>query len=207
MSGSINARSIAAVAVAASIAVGTSIAVAATAHASSVNWDAVAHCESGNDWSINTGNGYYGGLQFDYGTWLSNGGGQYARRADLASREQQIAIADIVYSHRGLSPWPVCGKYGYSGGTYKPSKPSATTPKAAPKVTPKTVKPSVKSAPKTVTTEINSTGGNYKVQSGDCLSVIGEKFHTSWIKIYNDNKNVIGDNPDLIFPDQQLVIK
>ena len=57
----------------------------------SVNWDAIAKCESGNNWSINTGNGYYGGLQFDIGTWLSNGGGQFAPRADLASKDQQIA--------------------------------------------------------------------------------------------------------------------
>ena len=63
---------------------------------SSVNWDAIAKCESGNNWSINTGNGYYGGLQFDIGTWLGNGGGQYAPRADLATREQQIAVAETT---------------------------------------------------------------------------------------------------------------
>ena len=74
----------------------------------SVNWDAIATCESGNNWSINTGNGYYGGLQFDIGTWLSNGGGQFAPRADLASKDQQIQIAERVYAARGLSPW-ACG--------------------------------------------------------------------------------------------------
>jgi len=74
-----------------------------------LNWDAVAACESGGNWHINTGNGFYGGLQFDYGTWLSNGGGAYAQRADLASREEQIAIATKVYNARGSSPWPVCG--------------------------------------------------------------------------------------------------
>jgi uncharacterized protein YabE (DUF348 family) len=76
-----------------------------------LNWDAVAQCESGGNWHINTGNGFYGGLQFDSGTWLSNGGGAYAPRADLATREQQIAIADRVYAARGSSPWPVCGQY------------------------------------------------------------------------------------------------
>jgi len=75
-----------------------------------LNWDAVAHCESTNNWQDNTGNGFYGGLQFDYGTWLSNGGGAYAPRADLATREQQIAIAQRVYDARGTSPWPVCGQ-------------------------------------------------------------------------------------------------
>ncbi|HEX8095274.1 transglycosylase family protein [Jatrophihabitans sp.] len=75
-----------------------------------LNWDAVAACESGGNWHINTGNGFYGGLQFDSGTWLSNGGGAYAPRADLATREQQIAIATRLYNARGASPWPVCGQ-------------------------------------------------------------------------------------------------
>jgi uncharacterized protein YabE (DUF348 family) len=78
---------------------------------SGLNWDAVANCESGGNWHIDTGNGFYGGLQFDAGTWLSNGGGSYASRADLASREQQIAIGTKLYSARGASPWPVCGQY------------------------------------------------------------------------------------------------
>jgi uncharacterized protein YabE (DUF348 family) len=81
---------------------------AAPSNGWSVNWDAIAKCESGNNWSINTGNGYYGGLQFDSGTWLSNGGGQYAPRADLATKDQQIAVAETVYASRGLSPW-ACG--------------------------------------------------------------------------------------------------
>jgi resuscitation-promoting factor RpfB len=76
-----------------------------------LNWDAVAQCESGGDWHINTGNGFYGGLQFDYSTWLSNGGGAYASRADLATREEQIAVATRLYNARGSSPWPVCGAY------------------------------------------------------------------------------------------------
>jgi uncharacterized protein YabE (DUF348 family) len=75
-----------------------------------LNWDAVAACESGGNWHINTGNGFYGGLQFDAGTWLANGGGAYAPRADLASREAQIAVATRLYNARGASPWPVCGQ-------------------------------------------------------------------------------------------------
>lgn len=71
-------------------------------------WDRIAKCESGNNWSTNTGNGYYGGLQFDNQTWLGAGGGDYASRADLASREQQIAVANKVYADRGLQPWQ-CG--------------------------------------------------------------------------------------------------
>jgi resuscitation-promoting factor RpfB len=71
-------------------------------------WDRIAQCESGGNWAINTGNGYYGGLQFDSQTWLGNGGGQYAPQANLASRTQQIAVANTVYAQRGLAPWG-CG--------------------------------------------------------------------------------------------------
>jgi hypothetical protein len=71
-------------------------------------WDRLAQCESGGNWSINTGNGFYGGVQFDYDTWLSNGGGSYAPRADLATREQQITIAERLRASRGYAPWPAC---------------------------------------------------------------------------------------------------
>ena len=76
-----------------------------------LDWNAVANCESGGDWHINTGNGFYGGLQFDYSTWLAYGGGAYAPRADLASPQEQIAVATKLYDARGSSPWPVCGQY------------------------------------------------------------------------------------------------
>ncbi|WP_293058907.1 resuscitation-promoting factor [Mycobacterium sp.] len=72
-------------------------------------WDAIARCESGGNWAINTGNGYYGGVQFDQRTWENNGGLRYAPRADLATREEQIAIAEAIRAARGLGPWPVCG--------------------------------------------------------------------------------------------------
>ncbi|NUU32006.1 DUF348 domain-containing protein [Arthrobacter sp. C9C5] len=71
-------------------------------------WDKIAQCESGGNWSINSGNGYYGGLQFDVQTWLGAGGGAYAPNASQASKAQQIAIANRVYAERGLSPWG-CG--------------------------------------------------------------------------------------------------
>jgi uncharacterized protein YabE (DUF348 family) len=76
-----------------------------------LDWDAVAACESGGDWQINTGNGYYGGLQFDLSTWAANGGDVYASRPDLASKAEQIAVADHLYALAGSSPWPVCGQY------------------------------------------------------------------------------------------------
>jgi uncharacterized protein YabE (DUF348 family) len=73
--------------------------------ANAAMWDRIAKCESGGNWHINTGNGYYGGLQFDYRTWLSVGGADFASRADLASREQQITVANRLYAKRGLQPW------------------------------------------------------------------------------------------------------
>src|SRR6202048_535842 len=77
-------------------------------------WDRVAACESGGNWAINTGNGYHGGLQFTQGTWASHGGTQYAPSAQLATREQQIAIAERVLASQGRGAWPVCG-HGLSG--------------------------------------------------------------------------------------------
>lgn len=85
---------------------------AAPASADSVDWDSVAVCESGGNWSINTGNGYYGGLQFASGTWSGHGGGEFASSAHLATREQQIAVAERVLRTQGIGAWPVCGKRG-----------------------------------------------------------------------------------------------
>jgi hypothetical protein len=86
-------------------AAGANTGAAAPAAMNAGMWDKIAQCESGGNWQINTGNGYYGGLQFDSGSWLANGGGAYAPRADQASREQQIAVANTYYSKAGLSPW------------------------------------------------------------------------------------------------------
>ncbi|APT87066.1 MULTISPECIES: transglycosylase family protein [Corynebacterium] len=72
-------------------------------------WEQVAACESGGDWSINTGNGYYGGLQFDAQTWNGYGGQAYAPTADQATPEQQIAVAEQVLAVQGAGAWPNCG--------------------------------------------------------------------------------------------------
>ncbi|GAB11274.1 resuscitation-promoting factor [Gordonia araii NBRC 100433] len=71
-------------------------------------WDALAQCEATGNWAINTGNGFYGGVQFDYGTWLRHGGGKYAPRADLATREEQIDIAKKTQAAQGWGAWPSC---------------------------------------------------------------------------------------------------
>ena len=71
-------------------------------------WDALAGCESGGNWAINTGNGFYGGVQFDQNTWERQGGLRYAQRADLATREEQIAIAEVTRARQGWGAWPTC---------------------------------------------------------------------------------------------------
>jgi hypothetical protein len=82
---------------------------AGTAHADSMNWDAVAQCESGGNWAANTGNGHYGGLQFKQATWSSNGG---FGTPVSASREEQIRVAENVLATQGVKAWPKCGPLG-----------------------------------------------------------------------------------------------
>ncbi|SDX82293.1 Transglycosylase-like domain-containing protein [Modestobacter sp. DSM 44400] len=74
------------------------------------DWSAVAECESGGNWNINTGNGYYGGLQFSQSTWEAYGGAAHAPRADLAPPSQQIAVAEKVLAGQGAGAWPICGR-------------------------------------------------------------------------------------------------
>jgi hypothetical protein len=71
-------------------------------------WDALAKCESGGNWAINTGNGYYGGLQFSLGAWQSYGGTAYAAYPHQATRAEQIAVAERLRAARGYQPWPSC---------------------------------------------------------------------------------------------------
>ena len=84
---------------------------------SGVNWDAVAKCESGGNWAINTGNGYYGGLQFSPATWKSNGGTGMPHQA---SREEQIRVAENVYKSQGIGAWPTCGANAGAPATVTP---------------------------------------------------------------------------------------
>ena len=71
-------------------------------------WDDLARCESGGNWAINTGNGYYGGLQFSHATWLGHGGGEFAEYPHEATREEQIIVAERLRAVRGYAPWPAC---------------------------------------------------------------------------------------------------
>lgn len=109
--------SVAKIAVTGVVIGGGSIGMAASAQAASdAEWDTVARCESSGNWAINTGNGYQGGLQFSPSTWLGYGGGQFASAAHLASKDEQIAVAEKVLAGQGRGAWPVCGR-GLSGPT------------------------------------------------------------------------------------------
>jgi hypothetical protein len=113
---------IAAIAIATSATFVTGVAVSPAAQAGSV-WDAVAACESSGNWAINTGNGYYGGLQFSSSTWRGFGGTHYASSANRAAKAAQIAIARRVLAAQGPGAWPVCGR---RAGLNKANRAAAT---------------------------------------------------------------------------------
>jgi hypothetical protein len=101
----------------------------ATAHADSVNWDAIAQCESGGNWGINTGNGHYGGLQFKPATWASNGG---AGSPSTAPRSEQIRVAENVLRSQGLKAWPKCGAKGMAAQVWGSAPAAPSAPAAMP---------------------------------------------------------------------------
>ncbi|MGO1226230.1 MULTISPECIES: transglycosylase family protein [unclassified Brachybacterium] len=112
--------------------VATGMLATGTAANAATGWDEVAACESGGDWSINTGNGYYGGLQFSQQTWEGFGGTQYASSADQASKGQQIAVAERVLAEQGAGAWPNCGS-ALSGGASTSDAPAPSEQDEAPK--------------------------------------------------------------------------
>ena len=123
--------SVAKIAVTGAVIGGGSFALAGQAQAAPDHeWDQVARCESGGNWAINTGNGYQGGLQFSPSTWSGHGGGQFAPAANMATKEQQIAIAERVLATQGRGAWPVCGR-GLSAATPR-NVINEPTPDAAP---------------------------------------------------------------------------
>jgi resuscitation-promoting factor RpfC len=106
------------------VAAATSTALAAGAQADSMNWDAVAQCESGGNWAANTGNGFAGGLQFKQATWNANGG---VGSPASASREEQIRVAEKVLASQGPGAWPTCGGHGGAPALWgAPAGPAAT---------------------------------------------------------------------------------
>ncbi|MFE1840840.1 transglycosylase family protein [Streptomyces sviceus] len=185
--------------------------------ATASEWDTVAQCESGGNWSINTGNGYYGGLQFSASTWAAYGGTQYASQANQASKSQQIAVAEKVLASQGKGAWPVCGK-GLSGASYSSSSSSSSNSSSSNTSTRSSEGQSASrsserpAAKKTVTTptgkKVKKGDGEYKVVKGDTLSSIAEKHKVKggWQKLFKLNKDII-DDADFIFPGQQLHLK
>jgi nucleoid-associated protein YgaU len=181
-------------------------------------WDRIAKCESGGNWHINTGNGYYGGLQFSAGTWRAYGGTAYASTADKASKTAQIAVATKVQNAQGWGAWPTCsaraGAYGNapasSGGSATtksaPKSTSQSASKSAPKSTTKSAPAQASEAPARASGHTNraASRGDYTVRGGDTLSAIAERHGTTWRKVYAANRAVIGGDPDLIMPGQRL---
>ncbi|MGW6603625.1 transglycosylase family protein [Streptomyces sp. NPDC055036] len=201
--------------------IGATSASAATA----AEWDKVAQCESGGNWSINTENGFYGGLQFTPSTWAAYGGTAYAARADQASKSQQIAVAEKVLAGQGKGAWPNCGvglsRAAYDGGSAtqstQPSQPtqkqSQPTQRQAPKqqqaqpkqqeTTRSAAQPASRGESRPTT--IKKGDGEYKVKSGDSLSKIAkaEDVEGGWQKLFDLNKDIVSD-ADVIYPGQQL---
>lgn len=192
--------------------------------ATASQWDAVAQCESGGNWSINTGNGYYGGLQFSASTWAAYGGTAYAATANQASKSQQITIGEKVLAAQGKGAWPTCGtglsSAAYTGGASAPStssssngsssnsSPSAgTTTRSTDTAASRSA--SRPAAGKTVSTptgkKVKKGDGEYKVVKGDSLSSIAEKKKVKggWQRLFKLNKDIIAD-ADFIYPGQQL---
>ncbi len=208
-----------------------------SASAASVStWDKVAQCESTGNWSINSGNGFYGGLQFTSSTWAAFGGTAFAPQANQATKAQQIAVAEKVLASQGPGAWPVCSvKAGLTaGGAAAAVDTSAATPAPAATTAPKATAPAASSDSTAATSSAaksnaskqststdavkswksagqhNSANaaakGSYTVKSGDTLSSIAAKFGTSVSSLHAKNAQVVGGNADLIYPGQTLSV-
>lgn len=166
-------RSLLRLAVAGAVAVGAPVALAGNANAAAASsWDALAKCESGGNWSINTGNGYYGGLQFNLTTWKAYGGTGMPHQA---SKAQQIAVAEKVLAKQGWNAWPSCSKkVGVRGDTAAPSGGTTKVRASAP-------------APAATPAPAAPAGGNYVVKSGDTLSAIAAAHGKSWQQLAQAN--------------------
>jgi len=178
---------------------------AGAAHAADMStWNKVAACESSGNWSINTGNGYYGGLQFTRSTWEAYGGTAYAGRADLATKDQQIAVAEKVLEGQGPGAWPVCSvRAGLTRGGGTPDVHVSDT-------TTQTAKRSVKDVqPQTTPQSRAGRAEMYTVVRGDTLSGIAESEHVDggWHRLYAVNRTTVGQDPDLILPGQRLSLR
>ncbi|MFE7273782.1 transglycosylase family protein [Streptomyces sp. NPDC057623] len=170
-------------------------------------WNKVAACESTNRWDVNTGNGYYGGLQFAQSTWEAYGGTRYAGRADLATKDQQIAVAEKVLDGQGPGAWPQCSvRAGLTRGGDTPDiHPAGTrdTGRTGQKTSVQDVQPQTTPQSRAGTAEM------YTVVHGDTLSGIAEsqKVRGGWRGLYEANRKTVGADPDLIRPGQRLAVR
>ncbi|MFD9499599.1 transglycosylase family protein [Streptomyces sp. NPDC060035] len=203
-------------------------AVAAPAHLTGTDWDRIAACESNGRWNINTGNGYHGGLQFAPSTWRAYGGGQYAPRADLATRSEQIAVGERVARSQGLSAWPTCGRLGANGApspqagstaqqnetaqsspNRQSSGSSSSTESHSPRASEASEAPEASEASEAAeAVDSHELAGDrtYVVEPGDCLSVIAERADVAGgtDALYELNRELLDEGPDLIYPGQRL---
>ncbi|MDH6520102.1 hypothetical protein M2164_006717 [Streptomyces sp. SAI-208] len=167
-------------------------------------WDRIAQCESGGNWHISTGNGYYGGLQFSAGTWRAYGGTAYAPTADRATKSQQIAVATKVQRAQGWGAWPTCsaraGAYGSAPAAASGPADTSSATEAAP------AKPEKSPSRSENRTDRSASRGDYTVRPGDTLSEVATRHGTTWQQLYAANKAVIGADPDMIVPGQRLDI-
>lgn len=198
---------------------------AAPAEAASLKtWERLAQCESGGDWNINTGNGFYGGLQFTKSTWKAYGGTKYASRADKATKMQQIAIAEKTLDGQGWGAWPACSRKLGLGGNDKGGNPGSPEKSKSKKSDSgdsdrdkSTKRTSRSSERKSASSESSHkaqaptnrkavAGASYTIKSGDTLSKIARdnKVAGGWQQIAKLNKSLVGGNPDLIFPGEKL---
>ena len=185
------------------------------AQAATTVWDKVAKCESGNRWHINTGNGYYGGLQFSPGTWKAFGGRKYGSQAHKATKAEQIAIARRVLAGQGPGAWPTCSRR--AGLTKKNGKadrkavpatnPGATKAKATKPVV-KKAKPAIKKAKPAVKGKSTSAVKRIKVIRGDTLAKIAKRYDAKggWRGLWKLNKKTL-KNPNRIYVGQVLRIR
>ncbi|MFD8707288.1 transglycosylase family protein [Kitasatospora sp. NPDC059648] len=172
------------------------------------DWERVAACESSGNWHINSGNGYYGGLQFDQPTWRENGGLAYAPRADLAAREEQMAVAQHLADRRGLSPWPVCGSRALGGHGPAHGRQNAPGQEAATRGHERDgVLPPPGGAPSGGDGGDGGDGGTnrtgrWTVREDDTLDGLATALNVpgGWPALYALNRSAIGDDPDLIRP-------
>ncbi|WTZ45668.1 transglycosylase family protein [Streptomyces sp. NBC_01390] len=173
-------------------------------------WNKVAACESTNNWSINTGNGYYGGLQFSQSTWEAYGGTAYAGRADLATRDQQVAVAEKVLKAQGPGAWPACSvRAGLTRGGDTPDihpaggRGDSVGVERTSQRTVRDVKPQTTPQSQAGTAEM------YTVVHGDTLSGIADDraVRGGWQRLYAGNRKTIGADPDLIVPGQRLNLR